>query len=132
MTPFDVIQKQSQYSQNVEKKARRIVDFNSMVSAFFLSLFKNAPKTTVKYIIYEILMGMLSPIVPLGIAGGISGGIAALISTIVMTPIDVIRTRVLLKRYHTSSLFSGAKYSVILSVASNALGHGLLEVMGAR
>jgi hypothetical protein len=141
LAPISVLKKNEQNRVN-RFASRKNVTFSTFTKSYAISILNNLPKNMLKYTIYEILLKIMSVTFPINACGAIAGGVASIAVSIVMTPVDVIRTRValgletnpfiLVKKYGIKILYSGCYISLVFSFLSNTLGHFLLELWGAR
>jgi hypothetical protein len=114
ITPTDVLKRRAQVTQN---KIDFLCEFTfkSLRRTFILGLFKNAPKTALKYAIYAV--------------------IATLGVTTLFTPLDVFKTYVSLGRSienKTTLMYRGLLPSLIQGIIGNGLGYFLLERLAPR
>jgi hypothetical protein len=134
ITPTDVLKRRAQVTQN---KIDFLCEFTfkSLRRTFILGLFKNAPKTALKYAIYEIMLGSLSQYLKIENAGALSAVIATLGVTTLFTPLDVFKTYVSLGRSienKTTLMYRGLLPSLIQGIIGNGLGYFLLERLAPR
>ncbi|RPF81936.1 MAG: hypothetical protein CBC65_001705 [Rhodothermaceae bacterium TMED105] len=134
ITPTDVVKRRAQVTRNRIDNLYRF-SFKSLSRTYTLGLLKNAPKTVLKYAIYEILLNILRQYLQLDIAGALSAMIATLGTTTLFTPLDVLKTYVSLGKplgNRTSVMYRGLLLSLIQSIVGNGLGHFILERFAPR
>ena len=105
-----------------------------LLRCYALSVSRAAPKTMLKYSLYEAMlraglaMGMPAPLV-----GCVGAMLASVLSSTLFVPLDVLKAHVVLERRAPRRIaFRGVRESIAISAIGNAIGHGLLELLAPR
>lgn len=131
--PTDILKKNKQAQRNLALQRRPDLSPKNILTTFFFSLSKNAPKAALKYTIYEPFMKCMNGMeIHSAIAGALAGMISAILTNIIFFPIDTLKTRVMLKEdipKNAKEYFQGLENAVFLSLVNNVVGHSILEFL---
>ena len=134
ITPTDVIKRRAQVTCNRIDRSYGFT-LKSLSRTYTLGLLKNAPKTVLKYAIYEILLNIIRQYLQLDLAGALSAMIATIVTTMLFTPLDVLKTHVSLGKplgNRTIIMYRGLLPSLTQSIIGNGLGHFIIERFAPR
>ena len=125
--PIDFIRK------NRQARLHTKATINTLPKLYFINMINNFPKNYFKYKLYEYYRLIFINFPP-PVYGFLSAILSSAITSILLYPVDVLKTRIILKdnNYTKLSYMTGMKEGVILTVSNNAIGHTLLELWGPR
>lgn len=142
--PFSILKKVQQNLHNsfVSNIRHEKVTCITFWKTYLLSVSKQIPNSILKYTLYENLLQLSSHQLPIYYCGAICGGISSIICSLILTPIEVLKTKCALglkfnmmsdlRKHGFVYLYAGAYPGIFLSFCQNTLGHFFLELWGPR
>ena len=131
-TPLSITKRRKQARSALQISP--VVDWSPriLLRAYATDLARVMPRAIIKYTIYERLLAILASTLGRSEAAALSGAIAALGAYVVGVPLDNRKTSLAVAAKGGGFSFKGLGRGLLLTMASNAMGHALLERWAPR